>query len=73
MNVKSVIKKMGTKYCCHPDNYIKRLAVPLRDSVGVDLAATFRRVRERMAAANQANAAEVSRKVSTIKRRREAV
>lgn len=24
-----IIKKMGTKWCCHPDNAAKRLEVPL--------------------------------------------
>ena len=67
MNVKSVIKRMGAKWVLHPDNYVSRLAVPLRDSVGTDVGATFKRVREQMASANQANAAEVSRKVTKIK------
>ena len=70
MNVKSVIKRMGTKYCCHPDNYVKRLDVPLRDSVGTDLAKTFQRVREKMAAANSA---AVSVNVTKIKRARREV
>ena len=63
MNVKSVIKRMGTKYCCHPDNYVKRLEVPLRDSVGTDLQETFKRIREQMAS----GAAEVKAKVTKIK------
>ena len=65
-SVKAIIKRMGTKYVCHPDNYVKRLATPLTDSVGTDLAATFKRVRERMAAANS----ETSTKVSVIKARK---
>lgn len=24
-----IIKSMGNKWCCHPDNYVKRLEVPL--------------------------------------------
>ena len=28
-NAKSMIKKMGSKWACHPDNYVKRLEVPL--------------------------------------------
>jgi hypothetical protein len=27
--IKEMIEKMGTKWCCHPDNRIKRLDVPL--------------------------------------------
>lgn len=68
MKVSTVIKRMGTKWVLHPDNHVKRLAEPLRDSVGTDVAATFKRVRERMAVANSANDAEVSKKVSAIKR-----
>ena len=26
---KEAIKKMGNKWCCHPDNAVKRLDVPL--------------------------------------------
>ena len=26
---KDAIKKMGNKWCCHPDNAVKRLDVPL--------------------------------------------
>lgn len=26
---KELIKKMGDKWCCHPDNRVKRLDVPL--------------------------------------------
>lgn len=29
LNAKSMIKKMGTKWCCHPDNRVKKLDVPL--------------------------------------------
>lgn len=28
-NAKAMIKKMGNKWVCHPDNYVKRLEVPL--------------------------------------------
>ena len=28
-NAKSMIKKMGNKWVCHPDNYVKRLEVPI--------------------------------------------
>ena len=28
-DAKEMIEKMGTKWVCHPDNYIKRLDVPL--------------------------------------------
>jgi hypothetical protein len=28
-NSKDMIKKMGAKWCCHPDNAVKRLEVPL--------------------------------------------
>lgn len=28
-NSKEMIKKMGNKWVCHPDNHIKRLDVPL--------------------------------------------
>ena len=28
-NSKAMIKKMGSKWVCHPDNYVKRLEVPL--------------------------------------------
>ena len=28
-DAKEMIEKMGTKWCCHPDNRIKRLDVPL--------------------------------------------
>jgi hypothetical protein len=28
-NAKAIIKKMGNKWCCHPDNRVKRLDVPL--------------------------------------------
>jgi hypothetical protein len=28
-NAKQMIKKMGAKWCCHPDNATKRLDVPL--------------------------------------------
>ena len=63
MNVKSVIKRMGNKWVLHPDNFVKRLEVPLRDSVGTNLAETFKRVREQMASAN---AAEVKEKVTKI-------
>ena len=62
MNVKSVIKRMGTKYCCHPDNFVKRLEVPLRDSVGTNVAETFKRIREQMAS----GAAEVKQKVTKM-------
>lgn len=64
MNVKTVIKKMGSKWVLHKDNHVKRLEVPLRDSVGTNLAETFKRVREQMASAN---AAEVKEKVTKIK------
>ena len=26
---KELIKQMGTKWCCHPDNQVKRLDIPL--------------------------------------------
>jgi hypothetical protein len=26
---KEIIQEMGNKWCCHPDNYVKRLEVPL--------------------------------------------
>ena len=26
---KEIIEQMGAKWCCHPDNHIKRLDVPL--------------------------------------------
>ena len=26
---KEIIEQMGNKWCCHPDNHIKRLDVPL--------------------------------------------
>ena len=55
---------MGAKWCLHPDNYVQRLAEPLRDSVGTNLSETFARVREQMASAN---AAEVKSKVTKIK------
>jgi len=29
INAKSMIKKMGSKWCCHPDNAVKKLDVPL--------------------------------------------
>ncbi len=29
INAKVMIKKMGSKWCCHPDNAVKRLDVPL--------------------------------------------
>ena len=29
VNSKTAIKKMGNKWCCHPDNSVKRLEVPL--------------------------------------------
>ena len=28
-SVKEIIKKMGNKWCCHPDNAVKRLETPL--------------------------------------------
>ena len=28
-NAKLAIKKMGSKWCCHPDNAIKRLDAPV--------------------------------------------
>jgi len=28
-NAKAMIKKMGSKWVCHPDNYVKRLETPL--------------------------------------------
>jgi hypothetical protein len=28
-NAKDMIAKMGAKWCCHPDNAVKRLEVPL--------------------------------------------
>ena len=67
MNVKSVIKKMGSKWVFHPDNYVKRLETPMRDSVGTNLSETFARVREQMAAANSA---EVKAKVTKLKERK---
>ena len=29
VNSKAAIKKMGNKWVCHPDNYVKRLEIPL--------------------------------------------
>ena len=29
INSKAAIKKMGNKWVCHPDNYVKRLEMPL--------------------------------------------
>jgi len=29
LNSKAAIKKMGNKWVCHPDNYVKRLEIPL--------------------------------------------
>jgi hypothetical protein len=29
MKSKAVIEKMGNKWCCHPDNKVKRLETPL--------------------------------------------
>lgn len=26
---KEIIKEMGSKWCCHPDNHVKRLEVPI--------------------------------------------
>jgi hypothetical protein len=26
---KAIIKEMGSKWCCHPDNYVKRLETPI--------------------------------------------
>lgn len=26
---KQIIESMGSKWCCHPDNYVKRLEVPI--------------------------------------------
>lgn len=26
---REIIEKMGAKWCCHPDNWVKRLDVPL--------------------------------------------
>ena len=26
---KAIIKEMGSKWCCHPDNHVKRLEVPI--------------------------------------------
>jgi len=26
---KTIIKEMGSKWCCHPDNHVKRLEVPI--------------------------------------------
>lgn len=26
---KSIIAEMGSKWCCHPDNYVKKLEVPI--------------------------------------------
>ena len=28
-NSKAMIKKMGARWVCHPDNYVKRLEVPI--------------------------------------------
>ena len=28
-NAKAIIKKMGNKWVCHPDNFVKKLDVPL--------------------------------------------
>ena len=73
MNIQKVIKRMGAKWVLHKDNHVKRLAHPLSDSVGTDVAATFKRVRERMAADSSANAAEVSRKVTNLPKGRKNV
>ena len=26
---KAIIKEMGSKWCCHPDNHVKRLETPI--------------------------------------------
>lgn len=26
---KAIIKEMGSKWCCHPDNYVKKLETPI--------------------------------------------
>lgn len=26
---KDIIKEMGSKWCCHPDNYVKKLETPI--------------------------------------------
>ena len=28
-NSKAMVKKMGARWVCHPDNYVKRLEVPI--------------------------------------------
>lgn len=44
MKISTVIKRMGDKYLCHPSRQVKRLDVPLTDSVGTDIRRTFERV-----------------------------
>jgi len=53
--VKKVIRDMGAKYACHPSNHVQRLAQPLTDSAGTDVAATFKRIQaEREAVTDEA-------------------
>ena len=56
---------MGDTYLCHPSNHVKRLAVPLSDSVGTNIADTFERIRRERKAAE----VEAQQKVQTITRR----
>ena len=62
--IASVIKRMGTTYCCHPANYVKRLDTPLTDSVGTDIRKTFARV---IAEREQAQATNNVRKIVIAK------
>lgn len=43
-SVTRVIKKMGEKWVCHKANHVQRLATPLTDSAGTNVAETFKRV-----------------------------